>query len=213
LKLRVENGQVTGEISPDPWAPGFGDWLRRTATGRFFLYRWQVRPQLLIDKLLPQAHAASYTANVDIDAVLADPTANEAVTDYIFGRLNAVANAAGARLLIAMDGDRASIYAGANSRALALNRLAARIAAAHQIPFVDLHPAFTADWQAQHRRFDFDADGHWNERGHRIAAQAIADALRAAGWVRPYRPRNRASPCAWPRRRTASVRRRGQARR
>jgi len=181
LKLRIEDGRVTGEIPPAAWAPTVGDWLRRTATGRFFVYRWQVRPQFLVDMLLPKAQAA-YVANTNIDAVLADPAGNEAVTDYVFGRLDALARGAGARLLIAMDGDRGSIYAGIESRALVLNRLAARVAAAHDIPFVDLEPAFAADWQAKHRRFDYDADGHWNEHGHEIAARAIAEALRAAGW-------------------------------
>jgi hypothetical protein len=182
MKLRVEGGQVIGDILPQPWAPGFGDLLRRTATGRFFLYRWQTRPQFLIDRLLPQAHAAGYVANVDIDVVLADPAANEAVTDYIFSRLKAAASGIGAHLLIAMDGDRGSIYAGVESRALVLNQLAARVAGTRQIMFLDLEPAFTADWQAQHRRFDFDADGHWNEHGHDVAAHAIAEIVRAVGW-------------------------------
>src|SRR5262249_7132862 len=51
LKLRIENHQVTGEIEPQPWTPGLIDWLRRTATSRFLFYRWQVRPQILIDRL------------------------------------------------------------------------------------------------------------------------------------------------------------------
>ena len=182
MKLRVEGGQVTGEIPPQPWTAGFGDLLRRTATGRFFHYRWQTRPQFLIDRLIPKAHAASYVANVDIDAVLADPAANEAVTDYVFSHLKAAADAIDAHLLIAMDGDRGSIYAGVESRALVLNQLAARTAAMRQIMFLDLEPAFAADWQAHHRRFDFDADGHWNEYGHDVAARAIADIVRATGW-------------------------------
>ena len=156
--------------------------MRQTATARFFLYRWQVRPQFLIHMLLPQAHAAEYEANTDIQAVLADLRDNEAVTDYVFSRLDAIAHAAGARLLLAVDGDREAIYAGVDSRALVLNRLAARVAAAHRIPFVDLEPAFVADWQANHRRFNSQADNHWNEYGHEVAAKAIAAGLHAAGW-------------------------------
>ena len=45
---------------------------------------------------------------------------------------------------------------------------------ARGIAFLDLHPRFAADWAAHHRRFDFDADGHWNELGHSVAAAAIA---------------------------------------
>jgi lysophospholipase L1-like esterase len=183
LKLRVENGRVTGEIPAQPWAPSYRDWLRRTATARFFLYRWQVRPEFLIRPLLPQAQAAPrVAANTDVETALADMAANEAVTDYVFGRLDAVARASGARLLLAMDGDRSAIYAGADSPVLVLNRLAERVAAAHGLPFVDLEPVFARDWQTEHRRFDFEADNHWNEHGHEVAARAIADGLRAAGW-------------------------------
>ena len=156
-----------------------GEWLRRTATARFFLYRWQVRPEFLVDLLLPRARAATeYIANTDIGAVLADRRGVEVVTDYLFDRLDAVVHAIGARLLLAMDGDRFAIYRGADSPALVLNQIAAETAARHNIPFVDLHPAFAADWQNEHRRFDFDADGHWNEHGHEIAAAAIGRALR-----------------------------------
>ncbi len=180
LKLRVEDGRVTGEIPPQAWQPSAIEWLRRTATARFFLYRWQVRPEFLVDLLLPRARAATeYAGNTDIAAVLADRRGVEAVTDYLFGRLDAVARAMGARLLFAMDGDRFAIYQGSDSPALVLNRIAAETASRHNIPFVDLQQAFAADWQKQHRRFDFDADGHWNEHGHKIAAAAIAGALRS----------------------------------
>lgn len=177
LKLRVEDGRVVGEIPPSPWHPGAIEWLRQTATARFFLYRWQVRPQLLVNLLLPQAHA-TIAANTDITAVLADEPGVQAVTDYLFGRIDAAVHAMGARLLLTMDGDRYAIYRGSDSPALALNRLAAATAARHHIPFLDLEPVFRADWQANHRRFDFDADGHWNEHGHKVAAAAIARTLR-----------------------------------
>jgi lysophospholipase L1-like esterase len=182
LKLRVEGGRVVGEIPPQPWAAGWNEWLRHTATARFFLYRWQVRPEFLISRLLPPAEAATYAGNTHVGRALADSAAIEAVTDYVFGRLDAIARSAGARLLIAMDGDRAAIYANQESPALVLNALASRVAEAHRIPFVDLNAAFAADWQAEHRRFEFESDGHWNEHGHKVVAKAIAAGMRDAGW-------------------------------
>lgn len=186
LKLRVEDGRVTGEIPPQPWRPGAAEWLRQTATARFFLYRWQVRPEFLVDLVLPRARAAGYAANTDIAAVLADRPGVEAVTDYLFGRLDAVTHTMGARLLLAMDGDRSAIYRGADSPALTLNRIAEETAQRHGIPFVNLQPPFATDWQSEHRRFDFDADGHWNEHGHAVAAAAIGRALR--GLSRQFEP-------------------------
>ena len=34
-------------------------------------------------------------------------------------------------------------------------------------------------WRPTGERFDFPGDGHWNRRGHAIAARAIAEFLRA----------------------------------
>src|SRR5262249_33257867 len=64
--------------------------------------------------LLPAARADAprYRANVDIDAILRQMPDIVAATDYLFGRLAAVARAGGARLLVAMDGDRPSPSAG-----------------------------------------------------------------------------------------------------
>jgi lysophospholipase L1-like esterase len=180
-KLRVEGDRVVGEIAPEPWRPGLAEWLRRSATARFFLYRWKVRPQAIIDALLPAARAeGGFAANVEIGAVLAQERPIRAAADYLIERMGARAREIGAKLVIAMDGDRQAIYAGQPSQALVLNRIAAEAAARHGIPFVDLHPAFAAEWQAKRRRFEFASDGHWNEYGHAVAAQAIAAAMDAA---------------------------------
>ena len=186
LKLRVVDGRVVGEIPPKAWTATYLDWLRQSAITRFFFYRWQIRPQFLLRELLPQAKAASlydrYANTGEIERALADPAGDAAVTNYTFGRLDDVARAAGARLLLAMDGDRAALYDQYDSPAKPLHELVARAAGARGIPLVDLDPVFAADWQAHHRRFNPHSDGHWNEYGHEVVAQALAAGLRGAGW-------------------------------
>lgn len=180
LKLHLENGLVRGEIEPAPWRPGLGDWIRLTATARFLHYRWQVGPDILKSLFVGRAKAQTgrFAANVDLDAVLAQMPDIVAATDYLFARLSAVSRRNGARLLFAMDGDRNAIYGGnADAPTLALNAMAAAAARKHDVPFVDLHPAFAADWRANKQRFDFDTDGHWNMHGHSVAAGAIARAI------------------------------------
>jgi len=39
---------------------------------------------------------------------------------------------------------------------------------------IDMLPAFTRDFQENQERFEFPTDGHWNARGHRIAAEAVS---------------------------------------
>ena len=52
LKFVVRDGRVIGETPPAPWRPGLVEGLRRSALARFFLYRWQIRPQTVIDAIL-----------------------------------------------------------------------------------------------------------------------------------------------------------------
>jgi hypothetical protein len=181
LKVRVNDGRVVEEIAPKPWRPGPTDWVRRTATMRYLYYRLHFPIEEWRDWLLPSARADTgrFSANVDIEAVLRQMPDIVAATDHLFARLAAVARGSGARLLLAMDGDRQSIYAGAREvRALALNTMAGELAHKHGIAFLDLHPAFSADWRANGKRFEYPSDNHWNERAHAVAAHAVARAMK-----------------------------------
>jgi hypothetical protein len=179
LKLRVAEGKVIGEIPPTPWQPGAADWVRRTAIGRYMYYRWQVHIDAIRDLFLPSAQAAAgrYEANIDIAAVLGQMPDVTAATDHVFGRMAAVAQKGGTRLLLAMDGVRGALYSDDTSPALVLNQLSAELARKHGLEFIDLHPVFRAEWNARHKPFEFVSDGHWNEYGHAVAAHAIAQAV------------------------------------
>lgn len=181
LKLKIDGGKVIGEVAPQPWRAGWFEFVRQSATARFLLYRWQVRPQALVDAILGPAKAAGeggYAANIDVASVFAHEADIRIATDYLFGRLKARADAIGAKLQLVIDGDRAAIYAGhGDSPALKLNRIAAEMAAKHGIAFLDLHPVFAAEWAKTGKRFEFASDAHWNEYGHQVAGRAIAEAL------------------------------------
>jgi lysophospholipase L1-like esterase len=178
LRLRVKDGNIE-EVPPTPWTPGLSEWARHSATARFVYYRWRVRIDAIRDLFLPSARAGTdrYQANVEVKPVLRRLPEITATTDYVFARLAALARREGTRVLLAMDGVRAAIYSGRPSDILALNRLCAELAARHGFPFVDLHAAFSADWNDHHKRFEFESDYHWNEYGHAVAARAIAQAM------------------------------------
>jgi hypothetical protein len=42
---------------------------------------------------------------------------------------------------------------------------------------VDMTEVFRDDYFRHRQRFEFPTDGHWNTRGHRLAAQALADSM------------------------------------
>jgi lysophospholipase L1-like esterase len=185
MKFRVEDGKVVGELPPTPWRSGVVETLRLTATARFLLYRWQVRPQALIDWFLPRPAAAldptfgQWAANVNIGRVLAAQREVAAVAEHAVARLAAIASGVDARLLVVVDGDRHAIYRGdADSAALALNRILNAAAERHGIAFLDLHAVFAEHWAVHRRRFNFETDGHWNELGHAVVGAAIAERIR-----------------------------------
>ncbi|HVL71863.1 MAG TPA: GDSL-type esterase/lipase family protein [Beijerinckiaceae bacterium] len=168
-KLEVAGDRVVAEIPPEPWRPGALEWLRHTATVRFFRNRWLVRPQLLVDLFLPQARAEP---PIPLETEIA------AATDHVLGRIAALARNAGVKLLVAIDGDRTAIYSGQErSPTLVLNRIAREAAARHRVAFLDLHPVFAEHWRTHRRRFEFAVDMHWNELGHAVAGEAVARAL------------------------------------
>lgn len=179
LKLRLADANMVQEIPPAPWRPGVADWIRRTAAARYLYYRWQTHLGAVRDFFLGPAQAKTdrYDANVDVPSLLREMPRITVATDYLFGRMAAVAQSSQTRLLLAIDGVRGAIYSDGSSPVLALNRLAANLARKHGLSLIDLHPVFRTDWQANHRRFEFDSDGHWNEHGHATAARALAQAI------------------------------------
>jgi hypothetical protein len=183
LKFDVRDGQVRGEIPPQPWKASAMDVVRRSATVRFFLYRWQVRPQALIEGIVGGARASdqpTFAANIDVASTMSRQADIKAATAHGFTRLADLARSVGATLYLVMDGDRGAIQSGAQaSPALALNEIAAEAARAQGLRFLDLHPVFATDWAKNRQRLDFPSDGHWSQHAHNVAGRAVADFMRS----------------------------------
>lgn len=178
LKFRMDGDQVTGEIAPAPYVSDWRDWLRQTAMVRYFYYRQKLNPAAAVARLSSGAPVI-YQANVALDAVAAQRAAIRGVMDYAFVQFRSLAGEWNFRPLLIMDGDRQNIYTGADRAALYadgvlwLNGAASQAAAGAELAFIDLHPLFEMDWQASRAPFEFHMDNHWNERSHRVAAEAI----------------------------------------
>ena len=82
-----------------------------------------------------------------------------------------------------MDGVRELIYdqperpSDPYDGALLLNQIVREEARALDVPFVDLHEAFGEAYRVSQARFEYPCDGHWNERGHAVAARTIHEQL------------------------------------
>jgi hypothetical protein len=42
---------------------------------------------------------------------------------------------------------------------------------------IDMHPLFEVDHRVHGKKFEFETDWHWNERAHRLAAQAVKEKM------------------------------------
>jgi hypothetical protein len=178
MKLKIEGGRVIDELPPQPYQTGLLDWLGGLATVRYFHYNWRFQPRFIRDLLLGSP-ARHYEANIDVDDTVQRLGEIRIATDYLLGRMAAVAAAQGTKLLVVMDGHRHAIYGEAkedwSTGPLALNALVKELTAARGVPFIDLHPRFARDWAEHHRRFGFPKDSHWNATGHRLVADVLVD--------------------------------------
>jgi len=188
LKLEVDGERVIGEIEPAPYRETWRDKIRLSATSRYLRYRRQLTwpgVKRWFGSRLSRGRTTSeeiHAANLGLGQVRAESARIEAVTDYLFARLKEIAENHSMNLLLVIDGVRSAIYDDQQLTlyydvTFELNAMTARLAARHDIPFVDLHPWMAADWQRHGRRFEFASDWHWNEYGHGLAAMAIYDAV------------------------------------
>lgn len=83
------------------------------------------------------------------------------------------------RILFVMDAPRQAIYQNelASSKVIWLNQLLAQQCANFGFEFLDLTPFFYQDYQNHGAKFEFSADGHWNERTHELIATILRQYL------------------------------------
>ncbi len=176
LKLKMDGDAVVDEIEPAVYEEGWLEYLRMSATFRYFFYQQGLQPRRI--KRILFGGDKVYDANIEVNQIRREWSQIEAATDYLFRRLRETSAHHGFELLLAMDADRQDIYEGTSSSdkkdAARLNRLAADLAKRHGLPFLDLETAFVADWKQNRSHFEFPDDNHWNRRGHLKAAEAIA---------------------------------------
>ncbi|MBI2962879.1 MAG: SGNH/GDSL hydrolase family protein [Deltaproteobacteria bacterium] len=184
LHLRVgTDGGAVEEVPPRPYRePGPQQWIRSHSSAfRFFFYRAQVGSQRL--RRLYSALTADpprYQANVDVTELVGETDRMRAVTRYVFAEFAKLERASGTRFLLVADAPRAAIYDGSDPRrteAYEPNRIAEQAATAAGLPLIDLTPDFERDYRRHRARFEFPHDGHWNARGHRVAAEAVRRSL------------------------------------
>jgi len=150
--------------------------LKRSAFVRYLIYNQKifVRIYQLWDFL---RSTPLYEANTETPkpGKLSDPGLKKQVS-YILERLAGIARNNNTEIIIMMDGVRHFIYQGKDQQQAGVyrfNRLLSEACREQGIDLIDLSQSFLKDWSLNQEKFDFTDDGHWNERGHRVAADAL----------------------------------------
>jgi GDSL-like Lipase/Acylhydrolase family len=189
LQVR-RNGLNWVEIKPVPYnANSFRLAVKHSATFRYFYgnlvfrYRfWTLNSLFKIKKEVDER----YRMNIDVWQTLAELNTYKSLCRYVFPQMKR-AMKSDQKLLLFMDADRQAIYEGIDPRSqplYQLTRILMETAAESGIPVLDLTDAFLADYRQNHKKFDFNVDGHWNERGHEVVARALTRYLNTLQWIK-----------------------------
>lgn len=185
LRLRIQAGEDVKEIPPRPYRKPWYAWLRGTASYRYLFDRQRLNLGAIKRLLLKTESPLVYQANIDVSSLDEQMTYTTIATEYVFRQVREISMESQMQVLIVMDGDRGSIYKGLSfesGKVYPLHVMAAELARKYELPFLDLHDSFKEAFQRQHRSFNFHQDLHWNEYGHKIAAQSIAQSVRGLGY-------------------------------
>ncbi len=171
------------EIPPVPYEPskqveGFRV-LAHSALVRFLAYNLDYLPRL---KMMRMNEPVEQTESDDS----ARRTKLDALVRYVFGQYADLASGADSHLLLVIDGPRADLYKGRpleESDTFIYHDVSQAAVDELGIPLLDLTTPFAEAYSQTERRLNFENDYHWNEYGHQIVAQALADELLALEWV------------------------------
>lgn len=152
--------------------------LRRSSSIRFAMANLRMGARWERLKSGMSAHP-TYNANIDVQKTQALHDRIEQATEYILGALKREYKET--PILFLIDAPRKDLYAHtlSESNVRWLNELLMHQAARFGFLFVDLTNEFGKVFHTEQVHLESEYDWHWNEAGHRAAAQAVFQALRA----------------------------------
>jgi hypothetical protein len=173
--LNVKDGRVQ-EIGPVPYERSrLNKLFRQSAFIRYLRYNLNVS-QTMLTGLLAQ-YQNMLTGNINLEKTIALREEIEKAVDYVIGHIADENH--DRRVIFLMDAPREDIYAGTlpKSKLMRLNRLLEATCKQYDVAYVDLTTTFEASYRQFGNRFERDTDWHWNETGHKCAAEALAGFL------------------------------------
>jgi hypothetical protein len=128
-----------------------------------------------------------YVGHTSSDASPARVEEGDRVIDWFLDALPAAACLSAGDIILVVDAPRPEVYdVGAlasvqSSYFVLMRKRIIAEARARGFKVVDTEPYFIAAYAADHQRFEYPSDGHWNAHGHEVVAAAVLEAL--ADWA------------------------------
>jgi hypothetical protein len=166
------------EIPPKPYDPSW-DSLLDIRLLRFIFYQYKLRTKINYIKSLVLNE--QYHMNMNAKDLEGGFVNDLLIADYVVKNIASIAKEKNIRLIFVMNGDTHSIYnqmAGNEiNNILKLNVAMRQIVEKNEGKFINLHETFLKDYQENHKKFEFETDGHWNPYGHQVATKPIHKAI------------------------------------
>ncbi|MBN2000776.1 SGNH/GDSL hydrolase family protein, partial [candidate division KSB1 bacterium] len=173
LQLELFDDRIN-EIPPTGLKLGGFQWVKSSALFRYLYYNLHIYSMHQL--LLFRRHRV-YNANVDVEKLGQQRQQVKQIMQYII--LTIKLENPGKRVILMMDGPREDIYNNnlAESSVRWVNVMFDSVCTAQQMEYLDLTDIFAQDFQINHKRFNSDLDGHWDEYGHQVVARALYDEI------------------------------------
>jgi lysophospholipase L1-like esterase len=164
------NGTSFEEVPPKIYQPS----LVRRAIGHLAIARY-VYINLNLMWNLRADQNARFEANIDVTKML-EPDQTKEIARYVFTKYLEEVDGNRKKLVLLMDTVRAPIYEGLHpktAKAFQYNTDLASVCSELTLYCLDLTDDFWSDFQKHKRRFNSVTDGHWNDYGHQVVANAL----------------------------------------
>jgi len=162
---------------PVPYHPSkIKRFLRNSSLLRYLVINLQIMD--LIHNTKYKANIRGFNANIDVEAVNRRRKKIGFAVDYVVSRI--AQEFSGKKIIFMMDAPRPDIYGNHlnESSVIWMNQLIESECHKYAVNIIDLTYPFANDYRLHHHEFEFANDGHWNEYGHKIAAEALFQKLK-----------------------------------